>query len=770
MTGALEPITLAALAARPVWVAWQNEIRSGTNKPTKVPYTTARYRARADNPSTWKPRAAAEAIAALLPRPLALGGVGIEFCALNDGRNTGGVDLDSCRDPATGTIEPWAMAVIDRFASYTEVSPSGTGLKVYFTFKSADEMRLREACGRDPNGELKFGALFARRTGQDHPRAIELFLGRRYFAVTDAVLPGCTHELREVPTADILHLIRVDGPAFCGSGSAAAEGSKDAPRSRKRSAIGNRDLTRSAEAFKIGAKVRRDGRSYEAMCEAIRNDPLTGEWYWQKGVADGQRELHRIWDKADPTSGELVLSGAAPLNSARQFLLRRHTVSGIRTLHHQNGAFYVWRGSHYAERAPEEMRAALYAFLDGAKRTGDNGGLLPFEPTRNKVANVLEATAAESQLSCNIVAPAWLGAGGVLPDAREMIAFPNGLLHLPVMMMHSHTPRFFSLNALDFDYDPNAPEPAEWKKFLKTLWPNDSNAIDALQEIFGLCLTGETKYQKAFLIVGPKRSGKGTIARVLTRLLGAANVCGPTLSGLGTNFGLAPLIGKRLAVISDARISGSDQHVIVERLLAITGEDGLTIDRKFRDGWTGRLEARFLVLTNELPRLTDSSGALASRFIVLVMTQSFFGKEDLGLGGKLMAELPGILLWAAEGWRRLTARGFFVPPLSSFAATRALEDLGSPIGAFLRDRCCIGAGLGVRVDDLYTAWCDWCQQQGRDRPGTKQTFGRDLAAAVPGVCVEQPRTEDGGRVRYYQGVGLDPGYVARSPSGTRWNA
>lgn len=43
--------------------------------------------------------------------------------------------------------------------------------------------------------------------------------------------------------------------------------------------------------------------------------------------------------------------------------------------------------------------------------------------------------------------------------------------------------------------------------------------------------------------------------------------------------GWRPLIGKQLAVISDARLSARvDQQIIVERLLAITGEDTLTID------------------------------------------------------------------------------------------------------------------------------------------------------------------------------------------------
>ena len=104
------------------------------------------------------------------------------------------------------------------------------------------------------------------------------------------------------------------------------------------------------------------------------------------------------------------------------------------------------------------------------------------------------------------------------------------------------------------------------------------------------------------------------MGRVLTALLGKSNVCAPTLASLSQCFGLWPLIGKQLAIISDARLGGrADQQAIAERLLSISGEDGITIDRKYLVQWTGRLTTRFVIMTNELPRITDASGALASR-------------------------------------------------------------------------------------------------------------------------------------------------------------
>ncbi|MFN9953218.1 MAG: NTP-binding protein, partial [bacterium] len=70
-------------------------------------------------------------------------------------------------------------------------------------------------------------------------------------------------------------------------------------------------------------------------------------------------------------------------------------------------------------------------------------------------------------------------------------------------------------NALDFDYDSKACQPREWLDFLASLWPSDPESVQALAEMFGYLLTDDTGQQKMFMLVGPPRSGKGTILRVL---------------------------------------------------------------------------------------------------------------------------------------------------------------------------------------------------------------------------------------------------------------
>lgn len=483
-------------------------------------------------------------------------------------------------------------------------------------------------------------------------------------------------------------------------------------------------------------------------------------------LTQGAKSAPQVGDR-DLGSGKLILNPADPLPSARVFLNERFRAQGQATLRCYGGILFEWRDNHFVLLEDSALRSALYAFTENAlrvQRLGASEQLVPYQPTSGKVSGLVDAARAETHLSGKVVPPAWLTDDPNLPLPGELLVCRSGLLHIPTRKWIASTPTLFATSALTFDYDAGAPMPARWLRFLQeALWPGDAASVAALQEWFGYCLTGWTSLQKMLLLVGPKRSGKGTIARVLQALIGAGNVAGPTTSSLAGPFGLQPLIGKTLAIVSDARFSGDKVQTAVERLLCISGEDTLSIDCKHKTGVTMKLPTRFMFLSNELPKVADTSGALAGRFIVLLLKRSFYDKEDTELTAKLLTELPGILLWAIAGWERLRQRGRFVQPESSTEAVRQLEDLSSPVGAFIRECCLVGATHQVSVDDLWAAWRHWCTEQGRDYPGTKQSFGRELRTAVPGINDQQARSGEN-RWRTYGGLKLKDRAV------THWHA
>ena len=478
-----------------------------------------------------------------------------------------------------------------------------------------------------------------------------------------------------------------------------------------------------AALFAIGTELKRRGAN---VAQVIIPNTEDGD---KQGLDDFLVANGRsAFDDLPRGPVRLVLSPGSPLLSAQAFVLTNYTHEKRKVLVHHNGAFYSWCGTHYPELSEQTLRSKLYAFLNEACQwinKGDSREFAPFHPTTTKVNNLVDALAAECHLDAGYTAPCFIYDAN-LPAADELIPCVNGLLHLKTRKLYPHSPSFFTLNALDFEYDPDAAKPKEWLKFLNSLWSEDPEAIQTLREIFGLLLTQVTRHQKIFMIIGPRRSGKGTIARVLTELLGKENVASPTLASLSQNFGLAPLVTKQLAIISDARLSKStNRSIVTERLLSISGEDSQLVDRKYRDPWNGKFTTRFLILTNELPQFMDTSGALPSRFIMLMLRNSFLGREDLALTDKLLKELPGLLNWSIDGWKRLDKRNYFKQPKSSDDALRELDDLASPVGAFVRDWCEIGKAKEVGVDELFEAHKRWRDQHDYTWKITKEKFGSD---------------------------------------------
>jgi putative DNA primase/helicase len=108
------------LRSLPQWVLWRLERRK--DKWTKAPYQPNGQTASSTDPRTWCIfSAAVDAF-----QRGGFNGIGFVF----NGNGIMGVDLDSCRDPATGTLEPWAEEIVQAFQSYVEISPSGRGVHI----------------------------------------------------------------------------------------------------------------------------------------------------------------------------------------------------------------------------------------------------------------------------------------------------------------------------------------------------------------------------------------------------------------------------------------------------------------------------------------------------------------------------------------------------------------------------------------------------------------------------------------------------------------
>ena len=127
------------------------------DKPPFSPHTG--YQCSHSEPEDW---GSYEAAIAILPRFLWLGFVFSEYDPYS------GIDLDGCRDPKASKIAPWAQRIIDMCSSYTEISPSGTGVKIFVRGTLPEALLV-------PMGEHV---------------GMEIYSRQRYFTLTGQHLPG----------------------------------------------------------------------------------------------------------------------------------------------------------------------------------------------------------------------------------------------------------------------------------------------------------------------------------------------------------------------------------------------------------------------------------------------------------------------------------------------------------------------------------------------------------------------------------------------------
>jgi hypothetical protein len=144
------------------WLLWRYEIVDG--RKTKVPYQTNEVKASTTNAATWN---SYDAVIKAYSTGIFCG-IGFvvassdEFC---------GVDLDHCRNSGTGEIEQWAKDIVNILDSYTEITPSMEGIRVWLKAKLP--------------------------TGGNRKGNIEIYDCARYFTITGNHLEGTPDTIEE---------------------------------------------------------------------------------------------------------------------------------------------------------------------------------------------------------------------------------------------------------------------------------------------------------------------------------------------------------------------------------------------------------------------------------------------------------------------------------------------------------------------------------------------------------------------------------------------
>jgi putative DNA primase/helicase len=696
------------------FVCWREEDRDGDI--TKVPYSVHGGRASSTNPKTWAPFEAAIAYA----EEHSMSGVGFVF---TEDDPYAGIDLDKCRDSETGEIDLWARKIVDALDSYTEVSPSGTGLHIFVK------------------------ATLPGRNNRKGP--VEMYESRRYFTLTGKHLDGTPTEIHE--RQDVLerlyqHVFEDENPANETNGYRPQTASLDA---------GDEDLLELAMQAKNSEKFSRlwrgdtsdyggdESRADLALCSLLafwtdgdtkrmdhlfrRSGLMREKWnrhdYRERTfnkVLEGRTEFYQPGEKVSangngPRSQRATGKPSTPTHDE----LRDRWIAGNPHHAHGLGEWRQYEAGIWPAVSETSVKAGISDVIETAKPEG-------IKPTASILASVTELTRIKV----------------FVPDERwdadsDILVCKNGALHISTGELAEHRPGHYATSAVPYKYDPGA-RPVIWDYFLRNTVPVAANF---LQEFAGYALTTEMAHELAVWLFGPPGSGKSTFIAGLAAMLGhRAGILG--LADLErSRFTLADLPGKTLVVASE---QPSSYLASTNTLNAIISGEPIQVERKYRDPFTVMPRTKVCWAMNELPRVADANSGLFRRVKVVTFPPLVENERDPKIKHAIETEGAGILNWALEGLRRLKKRGHFEVPAGVEDATKQFRENNDVPALFIEDRCVRGKDSEVPSAKLYREYKYWCEENGH-RPQSSTRVAADWQR----LGFERKRTMSG---TVYQGL------------------
>jgi P4 family phage/plasmid primase-like protien len=324
-----------------------------------------------------------------------------------------------------------------------------------------------------------------------------------------------------------------------------------------------------------------------------------------------------------------------------------------------SGKFLAYGAGWFAETTPEALANRVRALLLEAQRACtdphlDRTGLVKVRGQRN-----LNAIVQAARGTLLVQDDFWERPAGIIPCRNGVLAWQDtGLVLKP------HSPDYRLRGLLRVDYDPKAECPG-FKEFLNRALPADD--VQLLQRVIGSFLLGRNVAQKLTILMGMAQSGKGVIARIVTELLGPANVTTLRTKSLDGRFEIGRFVSKLLLYAPD--VDSRFFHEAGAHLLkAITGEDPFSPEFKNSNVTPPAkpVSAGILVGCNSRLKihLESDRGAWERRLVVLPFERDGVSEEMqvAGLADILLKdEGSGILNWALAGLEAFILDGLKLP-------------------------------------------------------------------------------------------------------------
>jgi len=657
-----------------------------------------------------------------------------------------GIDLDACRDKNTGEFDSWAAELTASFNTYSEISPSGTGVKMICRGKLPGKGNRRGAVemyeyaryftitGRIVGNSKTIGEC-QRQIDDLYQKYIAIAPEENYQQPQSEAVPEA---IRAIPDDRLLAIAKnaANGKKFSDlwNGSTAAHGEDDSAA----------DLALcSLLAFYTGRDAARIDRLFRqsGLIRKKWDERHGAQTYGQKTIAKAIQSTNATYNPSsrfDELNDDLNAEIYVELNSEK--------------FAHCSfwDAWLAWSDSHWSYKDGIEDSKAYVATDSVEKYLLSAAQLEPGEERRKKLHKwaISSGDKYKKDAMLNIAAKYMDLPPRVFDRDPMLIACRNGVVDLRAETKEKLRPgrrEDYITRCSRARYDPTAKCPL-WHKFLEEVTEGDEEMIKYLWRVMGYALTGDIRERAFFILHGGGKNGKTTFLETLMAIAGNysqkarfASFLKSKVADNGPNADVAHMAGARIIVASEA-----DENSILDTSLIkeLTGGDVVRARFLYGKEFEFSPVAKFFFATNAIPNIYETTEAIWDRVHLIPFHYRVpEDKVDKMLNLKLRDELDAIFT-EAVGWCGVwQALGNLLPPKKVVSERERVRDEMDLLGEWVAERIEIRSDSDDRatVAEVYNDYRAWTEKtKGKSaKPRSKIAVVRYLASrgipVIPGT-------------------------------------
>lgn len=553
-----------------------------------------------------------------------LGGLGLGIF-----NNYSAIDIDHCIDE-DGKINELALDIIEFMKSYTEISPSKTGIRIIF----------------------KTDTRIDKRTHYIKNKNLEIYISdntNKYVTITGNIYcnPNIINELniddlinkymKKTKKVDIIdNFLRKDSKLkelwnSNAPGSGANENELDCALIGKLMFYFNNDAT------------------------------LVNQYFLQSPYYCSKDEKHKLkWDREDYRNGVFDLTYSNETYNPVNYIAKKTfdlTDTGNAHLFKEtygvdirynftNKSWMVWNGQYWQNDFCNQIKIMVETFIENmkneAKKTMDKDLIAFAKKTSNRSGK--ENLLNETQHLLPIL-------NSQFDIQNDIINCKNGVLNLKTLELTPHNRELYLSKITDCNYIPNS-KPKKFIKFLNEIFLNNAEKVNFIRKLFAYSFTGEISDQAFIIFFGEGSNGKSVLIEVINKIL--SSYCTTANKDLlidkkfqnQAQSEVARLSGKRCIFISETESGDKLKEAFVKD---ITGGNEITARFLYANEFTFKPNFTPILITNHLPIINAADSALIRRLYPVDFSRIFTPQEqNINLIDELLEEKDEIFSWIAD--------------------------------------------------------------------------------------------------------------------------